>query len=92
MNRRLLQFVFVLGIVNFAAFWIGAVYLGGDAISGRISGGHYFLSSHGHLTQVSESVFTYSKWHARSVFITHPLAILCAWLSSRNQRSKADDL
>ncbi len=87
MNRRILQFVFMLGIVNFAAFWVGPVYLGGDAISGRVVNGHYFLSSHGHLTAVSAAVFNYSKWHTRSLFVTHPLAMLCAWLSSRKQNS-----
>ena len=68
MRRRLLQFGFLVGMVNFFVFFLAAVYLGGDAVSGRAVSGHYFLSSHGHLTEVSQAVFTYSEWHVRSVF------------------------
>ena len=83
MHRRLLQLGFFVGIVNFVIFWFAALYLGGDAISGKMVDGHFFLSSHGHLTEVSQSVFTYSKWHVLSVFVTHPPAILCVWRLSR---------
>jgi hypothetical protein len=83
MHRRVFQLGFFVGIVNFAIFWFAALYLGGDAISGKMVDGHFFLSSHGHLTEVSQSVFTYSKWHVLSVFVTHPLAILCVWRLSR---------
>jgi hypothetical protein len=86
-TRRILQVVFALGFVNFLVFWFGAVYLGGDAISGKAVDGHYFLSSHGHLTEVSQRVFDYSKWHTRSVSVTHPLAMFCGWLLSRRPDS-----
>jgi hypothetical protein len=85
--RRLLQFGVFAGFLNFLAFWVAAVYLGGDAVNGKAMEGHYFLSSHGHLTEVGRNVFTYSRWHVFSVFITHPLAMLCAWLLNRG-RSK----
>ena len=85
MHRRILQVGIAAGFVNFAVFWIAAVYLGGDAISGKAVDGHYFLSNHGHLTEVSQAVFTYSKWHVRSVFVTHPLALLCGWRLSRER-------
>jgi hypothetical protein len=84
MRRRLVQFGFFGELANFAAFMVGAVYLGGDALNGKAADGHYFLSNHGYLTEVSRAVFTYSEWHARSVFITHPVAILCGWLLSRD--------
>jgi hypothetical protein len=83
MRRFLLQCLFFAGILNFFTFWFAAVYFGGDAVSGRAMDGHYFLSNHGHLHEVSLAVFTYSKWHTYSVFVTHPIAILCGWLLSR---------
>jgi hypothetical protein len=61
MRRRLLQFGFFAGMANFTAFFIGALYFGGDAVSGRAVDGHYFLSNHGHLTEVSRAIFNYSK-------------------------------
>jgi len=82
-RRRILQIGFGLGIANFFVFVFVALYIGGDAINGRMADGHYFLSNHGRLTEVSRGVFTYSKWHAISVFFTHPLAMLCAWLTRR---------
>ncbi|WP_157182247.1 hypothetical protein [Methylobacterium sp. WSM2598] len=63
-----------VGATNFIAFSIAAAFLGGDAGNGKIVNGHYFLGSHGTYTEVSEAVFTYSLWHVRSLFITHPLA------------------
>ncbi|HKM68340.1 MAG TPA: hypothetical protein VJX70_14310 [Candidatus Acidoferrum sp.] len=85
--RRILQFNVYLGSVNFAVFWVAAVYLGGDALSGHAFDGRYYLSSHGHLTEVSRAVFTYSKWHTYSVFLTHPLAILSVILLSRQPQN-----
>ena len=85
MHRRVLQVGFLVGILNFAVFWIAAVYLGGDAVSGKVVDGHYFLSNHGHLTEVSRAVFTYSQYHVRSVFVTHPLGLICAWRLSRER-------
>lgn len=69
---------FVLAFVNFTAFWLIAVYLGGDAVNGRIADGHYFLMAHGRYTEVSAAIFNYSKWHVYSTWITHPLAFVAA--------------
>jgi hypothetical protein len=66
----------ILGLLNFALFMIGTAYLGGDAGNGKIDAGHYFLADHGRLTEVSKSVFQYSKLHAASLFFTHPVAII----------------
>ena len=87
MRRRLLHFGVFAGLCNFLAFWVAAVYLGGDAVNGKALEGHYFLSSHGRLTEVGRSVFTYSRCHVFSIFITHPLAMVCAFLLNR-ERSK----
>jgi hypothetical protein len=75
-----LRTIFLLCIFNFAVFWIVAVLIGGDAVNGYQQRGHYFLKSHGTVTEVSQAVFEYSKWHARSLFATHPLAFLCVAL------------
>ena len=77
---HVLRTIFLLCILNFVVFWIVAVLIGGDAVNGYHQGGHYFLKSHGKATEVSEAVFDYSKWHARSLYATHPLAFICAAL------------
>jgi hypothetical protein len=78
--------VYALGVIaaiNFAAFVVGAIYLGGDAVNGHEAAGRYFLSMHGKLTEVSRGVFEYSLWHTCSVFVTHGLAILVGLICFR---------
>jgi hypothetical protein len=57
-------------------FVVIALIIGGDAISGHETAGHYYLANHGKLTEVSRMVFVYSKIHATSLVITHPLAMI----------------
>jgi hypothetical protein len=80
--------VFIVAIVNFFAFVLVAIEIGGDALNGHEAGGHYFLSNHGTLTEVRRSIFEYSKWHAISVFVTHPLAMLVGWRWTRRLKNQ----
>ena len=81
--------LFVIGIVNFLAFVIVAVSIGGDALSGKVESGRYYLSHHGDLTEVSPRVWHYSRVHTISVLITHPLAVFGgSWLMSLSPRSE----
>jgi hypothetical protein len=66
-----------VGFCGASRFRACAIYLGGDAINGIATSGHYFLADHGHLTEVSRTVFTNSQWHAHSVFVTFPIAFFC---------------
>jgi hypothetical protein len=66
--------LFFGGLLNGIIFWHVAVYLGGNAISGKIEHGRYYLSSHGKLTEVSPAIWQYSYAHTISTWITHPLA------------------
>jgi hypothetical protein len=84
---RICNAIFFGGLINFAVFWCATVSLGGDAVSGTEEGGRYFLSSHGHLTEVSHGVFTYSLVHTYSIFFTHPLAILAGFIGQRIKKS-----
>jgi hypothetical protein len=79
--------IFFAGWLNFMVFGIAAVSLGGDAMSGKVEGGHYYLSNHGHLTEVSSGVFTYSRIHTYSIFITQPLALLAGFIGHRIKKS-----
>ncbi|MQA37780.1 hypothetical protein [Rugamonas aquatica] len=68
-------FGYAVGI-NFFSFILGAMYFGGDALNGKEKDGHFFLASHGKFTQVSESVFSYSKLHAMSVLVSIGLLVI----------------
>jgi Mn2+/Fe2+ NRAMP family transporter len=78
-----LRWVVFAGVANFLIFVLVAMYLGGNALCGGTVAGHYFVCEHGDWTEVSRATFTYSEWHARSIFLTHPLVLICAWLASR---------
>jgi hypothetical protein len=80
----------VVALINFTLFCIVGVCIGGDALSGKVEDGHYYVSSHGKLTEVSPNVWHYSRCHAISVWITHPLAIFGGGgLISLSRRLKA---
>jgi hypothetical protein len=85
-RHQRLRWVVFAGVANFLIFVIGAIYLGGNAMGGESEAGHYFVSEHGHLTEVSRAAYLYSQWHARSILLTHPLVLICAWLASRNSQ------
>jgi hypothetical protein len=74
--------------LNFVVFFIVALAIGGDAVNGKVVGGHFYLANHGTLTEVSEAVYTYSLWHVRSLFITHPLAALTGYLAKKEKARK----
>ena len=90
--RKLLTIIgaalFAVAWLNFTVFWFVAVYLGGDAVSGRVENGHYYLSSHGKLTEVTPNVWRYSRAHTISTWITHPLGFLGLGLMALGQRQK----
>lgn len=74
--HRACEIVGVVATVNFLLFFVIALIIGGDALNGKEEAGHYYLANHGVLTEVSYFVFTYSKLHAISILITHPLAMI----------------
>jgi hypothetical protein len=68
--------ILIVCILNFITFIIGSGIIGGDAVNGHQLDGSYFVSSHGIDTEVTETVWKYSYWHVKSLFVTHPLAII----------------
>lgn len=64
----------IVGFVNFFSFFAESAALGGDALNGYSSNGRFYIGSHGSHTEVSEATWAWSRVHAISIFITHPLA------------------
>jgi len=85
---RSIWVIFALACLNFVVFFIVAIVIGGDAVNGKIVGGHFYLANHGKLTEVSETVFTYSLWHVRSLFVTHPLGMLTWYFAKTEQKAR----
>lgn len=81
--QRLGAIIAVTWFLNFAAFVVIAIRIGGDAMNGHAAGGHYYLADHGTLTEVSRQVFVYSEIHVISVWVLTalviPLGLIHAW-------------
>jgi hypothetical protein len=89
--KRLCHVLFTVAIVNFLIFFLMALSIGGDAVNGKVEGGKYYVANHGKYTEVSKTVFTYSRFHCYSVWVTHPVGILAmiAWsMAKRNRKDK----
>jgi hypothetical protein len=72
------------------SFGIGSMMLGGDAYYGHSDGGHYFLGSHGRMTEVSRAVFLYSYWHVHIMLWTWPFGVLASLtLAVMNHRGRS---
>lgn len=39
--------IYIVGVTNFIVFFGFAMYIGGDALSGKMEGGHFYVASHG---------------------------------------------
>jgi hypothetical protein len=88
LEYRSLLAICVLCLSNFVGFFIVALVIGGDAVNGKAVGGHFYLANHGRLTEVSEGVYTYSLWHVRSLFITHPVAMLTGYFAEKERKAR----
>lgn len=87
---KLATVVAVVGLLDFVSFLIGASYLGGDAVNGKIDGGRYYLYGPYHgikaYHEVSQAVFDYSRWHAYSLMILWPMMIVLSIAAKRAER------
>jgi len=79
--QKILRVIALVAMVNFFAFWYGALIIGGDAINGKEDGGKFFVGDHGKYTEVTEGVYRYSRFHALSLFVTHPLGMVAGLIS-----------
>src|ERR1700742_4407143 len=86
---RFVKIFFPLVLINFFVFIAVSLWLGGDAINGHSGSGHYFLGSHGRVTEVSHDVFVYSWWHTVSVMVTMPLGLLVQFFSNKIEKAQA---
>jgi hypothetical protein len=86
-EKKIYLYLFYFGLINFFTFFVFSHFLNGDAGSGFIRDGHYFVGNHGQYTEVSKTLWTINKIQCSSLIITHPLAIISAWLYNRSKKS-----
>lgn len=79
--QNILRAILLIAMLNFFAFWYGALVLGGDAGNGKEEGGRFFVGAHGKYTEVTEGVYRYSRFHLLSLLVTHPLGMVAGLIS-----------
>lgn len=87
-ETEIFELIFLLGILNFITFFVFCIIIGGDAASGFVKDGQYFVADHGKYTEVYEYVWKINKLHGSSIFITHPLAMIAGILYHLTKNSK----
>ena len=65
---------------NFVVFVVISLVLGGDALGTAPIDGHYYVSSHGRLTEVSRAVWIYSWAHSFFTVTTFPLVFIVGFV------------
>lgn len=71
----------VIGLGNLFLYLLITPMIGGSAINGRVQNGHYYLSEHGHYTEVSQQLYWLNVVHGRSLLFTVPAGLMCLmWL------------
>lgn len=83
-KELLLAVTAIAASINFFSFIVVDVLIGGDALSGKVEAGRYFLGQHGAYTQVSRSVFVYSAFHA-TIALLGIVAVASAALRMRRR-------
>jgi uncharacterized membrane protein YhaH (DUF805 family) len=64
MTAETVRNYWLMALINLVIFFVVALALGGSAMYGSHSSGHYFLINHGRSTEVSRAVWLYSYAHS----------------------------
>ena len=70
------RWLFFIALADFFVFYVVTLILGGDGLSGVEKGGHWFVSSHGRLTEVSHAAWLFTRWQAISLFVLWPAMLV----------------
>ncbi len=79
----------VLGALNYGVWLKTSLDLGGNALSGGVHDGHYFVANHGRSVEVTPEQWERSRLHTLSIFVTQPLLLISlgylAWSAKRGR-------
>lgn len=94
---RLGAVLFLIAWCNFALFIATSVYLGGDALSGKVENGHHYLSRLNHretkYVETSPSLWKLSRIQGISALVTHAIGIFVGGglMTYANRRGRGPD-
>lgn len=71
--------------LNMAVFLFTCSLIGGSAVDGYSVDGRYYVKNHGYATEVTQGTFFFSKINGYSIWITHPLGVICAAIIGKSK-------
>ena len=80
---RVERVIFIGGLLNFVALLMISMWVGGDAVQGKVEDGRYFVAEEGRYHEVSATFYRLNQLHVISIFLTVPLAGLVTWRGER---------
>ena len=86
---RWLQILVVFAMINFVFYMLVSMARGGDAWSGHIADGKYFVARGRHYTEVSRGFWRYSYYHTILLWLTHLATIVAGSLYFSTRRPAA---
>jgi len=85
-RRRICNLFIIVAAIHFVLFVGTIVALGGDALTGKVESGRYFLGNHGQFIETTRAAFRFSAIVEDSlVYGTFPLGVLAALLRPRKE-------
>ena len=85
-RRKICNALIALAAIHFVVFVGSIVALGGDALTGRVDDGRYFLGNHGLMVETSRGAWLFSAIVGRTlVYGTFPLGVIAALLRPRKE-------
>lgn len=89
--RPLTRWLAIAALVDFVVFYIVTLLVGGDGLSGSAQAGHYFVSNHGRLTEVSHAAWLITRVQAISLFALWPLTLVSMAVDSLRAPGPGDE-
>lgn len=79
-SMKIIDRIGYIAFANFLLFMILSLEIGGDALTGFIKDGEYFVSDHGKHTQVAAFIWYLNRALGLGAFVFIPLAIILQFL------------
>ena len=85
LSYRFWKALAVVLMLNFIAWSVGLLVLGGEAVHGRIENQRYYVVGRSGSTEVSREAYNYSLYHTYSVFVLGPLCVVAILVAKRKK-------
>jgi hypothetical protein len=84
------RIIAISGIAVWFSWVATSAFIGGDAFSGKMESGKYFIGRHGNYKEVSRNVFTFNRFHGYVAWTSFGVGILAAIAGHQSRKFDKD--